>query len=85
MRHKVTIVGSLLAGLALLIGVGMGAGERGSAQARDSEEELARNDHLINAHARRMIDEGRQHFRFDTFGSEAFFGDALQLHRAIAG
>ena len=85
MRHKVTIVGSLLVGLALLIGVGMGAGEQGSAQARDSEEELAKNDRLINAHARRMIDEGRQHFRFDTFGSEAFFGDALQLHRAIAG
>jgi len=63
----------------------MGAGEQGSAQARDSEEELAKNDRLINAHARRMIDEGRQHFRFDTFGSEAFFGDALQLHRAIAG
>jgi hypothetical protein len=32
-----------------------------------------------------MIDEGRQLFRFDTFGSEAFWGDALQLHKAIAG
>jgi hypothetical protein len=32
-----------------------------------------------------MMDEGRQTFRFDTFGSEAFFGDALKLHQAISG
>src|SRR5205807_1790490 len=32
-----------------------------------------------------MIQEGRQTFRFDTFGDEAFWGDALHLHRAIAG
>lgn len=32
-----------------------------------------------------MLDEGRKTFRYDTFGSEAFWGDALQLHRAIAG
>ena len=86
MRHKtiLSLVGFLLIALALFIGAGMG-GDQGSVQARESEEELARNDRLINAHARRMIEEGRQFFRFDTFGSEAFFGDALQLHRAIAG
>ena len=32
-----------------------------------------------------MLDEGKKTFRFDTFGSEAFWGDALQLHKAIAG
>src|SRR5256886_11631948 len=32
-----------------------------------------------------MLGEGRRIFRYDTFGSEAFWGDALQLHRAIAG
>ena len=37
------------------------------------------------ANARRMIEEGRQTFRFDTFGDEAFWGDTLQLHQAIAG
>jgi hypothetical protein len=35
--------------------------------------------------ALRMIREGRQTFRHDTFGDESFWGDALQLHRAIAG
>jgi hypothetical protein len=32
-----------------------------------------------------MIDEGRRAFRFDTFGDEAFWGDTLRLHQAIAG
>ncbi|MGA1874984.1 MAG: hypothetical protein ACMUIA_05215 [bacterium] len=32
----------------------------------------------------RMIDEGRQIFRFDTFGSEEFWGGKLRLHEAIA-
>jgi hypothetical protein len=36
-------------------------------------------------HARAMLDEGKKIFRFDTFGSESFWGDALQLHKALAG
>ena len=36
-------------------------------------------------HAQAMLDEGKKTFRYDTFGSEAFWGDALQLHEAIAG
>src|SRR5580765_2712641 len=32
-----------------------------------------------------MLEEGRKIFRYDTFGSEAFWGDALQLHKAIVG
>jgi len=31
------------------------------------------------------IKEGRQTFRFDTFGDEAFWGDTLKLHQAIEG
>lgn len=33
----------------------------------------------------RTISEGRRIFRYDTFGDEAFWGDALRLHEAIAG
>ncbi|HMA75194.1 MAG TPA: hypothetical protein VKP67_27455 [Xanthobacteraceae bacterium] len=36
-------------------------------------------------HAQAQIEEGKKTFRYDTFGSEAFWGDALQLHKAIAG
>src|SRR5437868_115031 len=35
--------------------------------------------------ALRMIREGRQTFRHDTFGDEAFWGDALHLHLAVVG
>jgi hypothetical protein len=33
----------------------------------------------------RMIKEGQQTFRYDTFGDEEFWGDALKLHHAIIG
>jgi hypothetical protein len=36
-------------------------------------------------YAQGLLDEGRHTFRYDTFGSEAFWGDALQLHNAIVG
>jgi hypothetical protein len=32
-----------------------------------------------------LLREGKQVFRFDTFGDEAFWGGALGLHRAVAG
>ncbi len=31
------------------------------------------------------LNKGREIFRFDTFGDEAFWGDTLRLHEAIAG
>lgn len=39
----------------------------------------------IAVNAQKMIDEGRHTFRYDTFGDEAFWGDALKLHQAVAG
>jgi hypothetical protein len=42
-------------------------------------------DESVHADARAMIQEGRRTFRSDTFGDEAFWGDALRLHEAIAG
>ena len=35
--------------------------------------------------AQQLFERGKKIFRFDTFGDEAFWGDALQLHRAIKG
>jgi hypothetical protein len=32
-----------------------------------------------------LLKQGRQIFRFDTFGDETWWGDTLQLHRAIEG
>src|SRR5688500_14796299 len=53
-------------------------------EGRDGKR-LAENDRHIQSHAERLLEEGRNIFRFDTYGSEAFFGGALQLHKAIAG
>lgn len=40
---------------------------------------------VIDENAVRMMDEGRETFRNDTFGSEGFWGDTLGLHEAIQG
>jgi hypothetical protein len=42
-------------------------------------------DRVINSSASTMLEQGRRIFRLDTFGSEAFWGGALQLHQAIQG
>jgi mono/diheme cytochrome c family protein len=39
----------------------------------------------VKTSAGTVIDEGRQTFRFETFGDEAFWGDTLKLHQAIEG
>src|SRR4051794_8591748 len=38
-----------------------------------------------NEHGQSVLAQGRQTFRFDTFGDEAFWGDLLNLDAAIAG
>src|SRR2546422_11067706 len=82
MRHKAILPSAvwLLIGLALVAGLGWGDEERDASRKPPSE-----SDRQIARHAQRMLEEGRRIFRFDTFGSEAFFGDALQLYKAIAG
>jgi hypothetical protein len=42
-------------------------------------------DCVIEDNTDQLVEQGRQIFRFDTFGDEEFWGDTLQLHRAIAG
>jgi hypothetical protein len=42
-------------------------------------------DKAARAAAQKLFDRGKTTFRFDTFGDEAFWGGALQLHRAIEG
>jgi hypothetical protein len=42
-------------------------------------------DRIVASNIASMADQGRQTFRFDTFGDEAFWGDQLQLHTAIEG
>jgi hypothetical protein len=42
-------------------------------------------DSLIDEHADSLMEQGRKVFRYDSLGSESFWGDKLKLHEAIAG
>lgn len=48
-------------------------------------EAAAPTDDPFFTTARAMLEEGRQTFRKETFGDEAFWGDTLQLHKAVEG
>ena len=39
----------------------------------------------ISKNTENMMEEGQKTFRYDTFGDEVFWGDALHLHQAIEG
>src|SRR4051794_35791528 len=52
---------------------------------RDGDQQLNQMDARIRDHAAAMVSDGRNIFRFDTFGDEAFWGGALRLHETIAG
>jgi hypothetical protein len=50
-----------------------------------ARQAVAQQDDVINQNAQRMLEEGRQIFRYDTFGDEVFWGDTIKLHQAVAG
>ena len=45
----------------------------------------ASDDNRVPQNAQATLEEGRRIFRYDTFGNEAWWGDTLQLHKAIEG
>jgi hypothetical protein len=51
----------------------------------ERDERLEGNDAAIRDHAAKLVRDGREIFRFDSFGSEAFWGGGLRLHQTIAG
>jgi len=42
-------------------------------------------DAAVHNNSERLVEQGRQTFRFDTFGDEDFWGGVLGLHKAIEG
>ncbi len=61
-----------------------GAG-RSPAESSERQGPSVSPDRIVDENAAAMLREGRRIFRFDTFGDEAFWGDTLRLHSAIAG
>ena len=76
----VPVAGASLALLAVFLSSGIAGADEASDRAARAKR-LSANDRGIKAHADRLLEAGRNIFRFDTYGSEAFFGDALQLTR----
>ena len=76
-----------LAIAALVIGglAARGVVNGGASTATSRSASRAPFDVVIADNMQRMMDDGRQTFRFDTFGDEAFWSDGLGLDRAIAG
>ena len=60
-------------------------GEGPPAQSHAKKEKLRNFDAQIVANANEFLEDGRETFRFDTFGDEVFWGGQLQLHQAIKG
>lgn len=69
----------------LLLAFGLAPAHAADVQVQPSRIVVAANDGQVETASQRMIARGRWIFRYDTFGSEAFWGGALHLHDAIAG
>jgi cytochrome c peroxidase len=75
----------LIGGVVLFLVIGASALRQTSRAAVAQLTGIDDFDSVIDRNAERMIEEGRQIFRFDTFGSEDFWGGKLRLHEAIVG
>src|SRR2546427_11924813 len=77
MNHKtILFMGVFLFAGLVLLDESLRAGE---------EPELSKDDKKVDHQSHDAFKLGRQIFRFDTFGDEAWWGDTLKLHQAIAG
>jgi cytochrome c2 len=74
----------MLAGAAMVLTLAF-AGLPGVAGDKADKKDARKSEGPVADNAFQMIAEGRTTFRFDTFGDEAFWGDTLKLHQAIAG
>ena len=86
-KKVISLAITMLAGVAfLLLSIDSGQAQNQSAvQIQAKKQKIKNFDDQISVNAQQMMDDGRQTFRFDTFGDEAFWGDMLKLHQAIEG
>jgi mono/diheme cytochrome c family protein len=69
-------------GLGVLVGVLIGS--TWLYRAQSASRKASSFDDAIAENARRLLADGRQIFRYDTFGDEDFWGGTLRLHEAVA-
>ena len=74
----------LATGLAAAVAFGTSVSGFGQQRAREPVPTAGAN-RAAKENADRLLAEGMQTFRYDTFGSEEFWGDKVKLHEAIQG
>lgn len=52
---------------------------------QEHKKSVSAADAAVGGHGESLVEQGRQIFRFDTFGDQDFWGGALHLHQAIEG
>jgi hypothetical protein len=86
MRVTKTLLIALLGAVVLVLIAAVSTSRPVAAQTDDPPSIAAGGTvQAIVDHATSTIRSGRQIFRYDTFGDEAFWGGALKLHQAIEG
>jgi hypothetical protein len=86
MQIRFPVFSFVFGALALAACAGGGIDLKGAPQSaaiEKKDEPMRSFDSAIDDNAQQMVTEGRQTFRYDTFGDEAYWGGQLQLHRAI--
>jgi hypothetical protein len=79
-------VGLAFVGIGLVVLGAVGTSAAADAGFLDGTRDAAHQyDNQIRDSTRAMLTEGRNTFRFDTLGSETFFGTTIGLHKAIEG
>jgi hypothetical protein len=84
-RTLMKIVAVLFAVAAITVLIGTRSNASWAEDQGQKKGQLTEAERVADANAQQMLAEGKQTFRFDTFGDEAFWTGALQLNRAIAG
>jgi hypothetical protein len=86
MKTSLNTIAACLIPVFIAVGSGVLGGNipRLGAAAEHGPPRFSSFDLQIRQNALRMLREGRDTFRFDTFGDEAFWGGQLQLHQVIA-
>src|SRR5688572_13500476 len=81
-RNVTTVIKALLLAVSLTFALGyLNSGSR----AQLSDQKTQGFDRRITENAQQMMDQGKQIFRYDTFGDEVYWTDKLKLHHAIQG
>src|ERR1051326_2357024 len=87
LRHRALALYSALT-LALLMSAGLlhlSAQTGPQGEERDPDIQADKRDNKEDQHESASVREGKKIFRYDTFGSEDFWGGKLRLHEAIDG